>query len=195
MISRTILAIASSTALAMIAPAACADDLYSRGNWSALASDRMAERVGDTLTVVVCETSQATNTAGTGIKRSRSLSGSLSGGNSFNQSGQANLAGQTDGSRQTNRSDNMVAQISVVVDAVLPNGDLHISGQQTININGEKTNIKLKGRVRRADIASGNTVLSTRLADAAIDYDGTGYVNRSTKTGVATRIMNWLGIS
>lgn len=172
-----------------------AEDLYKRGNWAALASDRMAERVGDSLTVVIYETSQASNTAQSNVRKSRGLSGLIAGGNSFSQSGQANLSGQSDGSRQTNRAGTMIAQISVLVDAVLPNGDLHVSGQQVININGEHTNIKLKGRVRRADIEAGNTVLSTRLADAAIDYDGTGFVNRSTKSGIATRILNWLGLS
>lgn len=172
-----------------------AEDLYKRGNWPALASDRMAERIGDTLTVVISETSQASNSAQTDVKKKRGLSGLISGGNSFNQSGQISLSGQSDGSRQTNRAGAIVGQISVVVDAILPNGDLHVSGQQVININGEHTNIKLKGRVRRADIEAGNTVLSTRLADAAIDYDGTGFVNRSTKSGIATRILNWLGLS
>jgi flagellar L-ring protein FlgH len=171
-----------------------AEDLYKRGNWAALASDRMAERVGDSLTIVISETSQASNSAQTDVKKKRGLSGLISGGNSVN-SGQISLSGRYDGSRQTDRAGTMVAQISVVVDEVLPNGDLHVSGQQVININGEHTNIKLKGRVRRADIEAGNTVLSTRLADAAIDYDGTGFVNRHTKSRIATRILNWLGLS
>ena len=88
----------------------------------------------------------------------------------------------------------MVAQISVTIVRVLPNGDFQVSGEQQLNINGDKTNIRIKGRVRQADI-SNNAVLSTRLADAVIDYDGTGFVSRSAKAGFLTRVFNWLGLS
>jgi flagellar L-ring protein precursor FlgH len=172
-----------------------AADLYARGNWPALASDRLAERVGDSLTVVVYENSQASNSADSATERDRSLSGQIAGGGSSNLSGQIGLTGSSNGSRKTDRVGSMVAQISVIVDSVLPDGDLHVTGEQVMNINGERTNIRIRGRVRTADIAAGNTVLSTRLADAEIDYDGTGYFNRSAKAGLVTRIMNWLGLS
>jgi len=80
------------------------------------------------------------------------------------------------------------------VDGILPNGDLHVSGAQELNINGDKTNIRIKGRVRLADIAN-NAVLSNRLADATIDYDGSGFVSSSARPGLLTRIINWLGLT
>ena len=93
----------------------------------------------------------------------------------------------------TGRSGGMVAQISVTVESVLPNGDLKVAGEQQLNINGDKTNIRIRGRVRQADI-SNNAVLSNRLADAMIDYDGTGFVTNSAKPGLVARIFNWLGL-
>jgi len=80
------------------------------------------------------------------------------------------------------------------VESVLPNGDFQVAGQQTLVISGERTFIRLRGRVRRADISSGNAIVSTRLADAQIDYDGSGYVSRSGRPGPATRIFSWLGL-
>jgi flagellar L-ring protein FlgH len=80
------------------------------------------------------------------------------------------------------------------VTQVEPNGDLRVSGWQRLNINGESTNIKVSGRIRRDDVSSENTVLSSRLADAMIDYNGRGFASRSAKPGVVTRIFNWLGI-
>lgn len=188
-----LVAVALSSALAVSAPAAAAD-LYVGSEWPALASDRQASQVGDSLTVLIFENAIASNSAQVGTDRGSRVSGNVSGGQTFNESGQVALSGEFDGRGQTARSGKIVAQISVVVDAVLPNGDLHVSGEQLLNINGERTRLKLKGRVRRADITASNAVISTRLADVTIDYDGSGFVSRSARPGVVNRIFNWLGL-
>ncbi|MEO8113194.1 MAG: flagellar basal body L-ring protein FlgH [Phenylobacterium sp.] len=190
-LGRYALVIACGAALAL--PAAAAD-LYNRGGWSALASDRPAERVGDSLTVIIDQSSVASNSARNGSAKTTSVSGQISASPAYNRSAQLALAGDFSGSGQTGRADRMVAQISVVVDSILPNGDLHVSGEQTLNMNGEHIKIRIKGRLRRADISSNNTVPSTRLADASIDYDGAGLVSRGAKPGVVTRIFSWLGL-
>ena len=178
---------------ALAAPAA-AENLYARGNWPALASDRPAERVGDSLTVVIDQNSVASNSAQNGTAKSTNLSGQVTATKSYNRSASLALSGDFSGSGQTGRADKMLAQISVVVDAILPNGDLHVAGEQTLNINGEHIKIRIRGRLRRADISSSNTVQSTSLADASIDYDGTGFVSRSSKPGPVARFFNWLGV-
>ena len=114
--------------------------------------------------------------------------GSISAG-SFSKSANGTLNGGSDSSGSTDRSGQMVAQISATVESVLANGDLQIVGQQELHINGERTNIRVHGRVRAADISSTNTILSSRLADATIDYDGHGFVSRSAKPGIVTRIF------
>jgi len=88
----------------------------------------------------------------------------------------------------------MVAQISAVVDEVLPNGDLRVSGAQELNINRERTFIRVKGRIRAVDVTASNIVLSNRLADATIDYDGSGFLSKSAAPGLVARIFSWLGI-
>jgi flagellar L-ring protein precursor FlgH len=182
-----------AASIAVGGPAAAAD-LYSRDGWAALASDRTARNVGDILTIVVYENASAQNSASSGSKRSSQTSGGISADTAFNHSASLGLQSGSDDSGTTGRSGRMVAQISVTVDRIFPNGDLGVSGEQQLNINGDKTNIRIKGRVRSADI-SGNAVLSNRLADAVIDYDGSGFVSRSAKAGVLTRIVNWLGLS
>jgi flagellar L-ring protein precursor FlgH len=185
---------AASWTLALHAGSASAEDLFKPGVWAALASDRPAARVGDSLTVIIDEVSTASGSARNGSKRSSHFGGQVGNGSSLNASGSLDLGSSFDGSGQTQRVHKMVAQISVVVDAVLPNGDLHVTGAQALKINGERTNIRLKGRVRTADIDSDNSVLSTRLADAAIDYDGAGFVDSSSRPGLLTRAFNWLGL-
>ena len=181
------------TALCMATAPAGAADIYAGGNWSAMASDRNAHAVGDSLMVVVYESATATNTASSGSTKNSSFGGQLGAG-TFNQSANLNLQGQSDNSGTVGRSGGMVAQISVTVDQIMPDGDLHVSGAQQMIINGDKTNIRIQGLVRPADVMAGNMVLSTRLANATIVYDGSGFVSSSAKPGLVTRIFNWLGI-
>ncbi len=178
----------------LIPVSASADNLYRPGNWAALAADRHAAAVGDSLVVLVYENASAINSAGTSSKRLNGLSGGINAGSQLNTSGSLNLSGSYDGRGQTSRSGQMTAQLSVVVDRLLENGDLHIAGMQTIIISGERSHIKLEGRVRTADIGADNSILSSRLADAVIEYDGKGYSSRSAKPGIVTRIFNLLGL-
>ncbi len=186
------LAAAAALSLAWACPAAAAD-LFAPGSWGAMASDRLASRVGDTLTVIIDETSTASDSSRNGAKKTSHFGGQAA-ANATPYSGSLDLSTGFDGSGQTQRVHKMVAQISVTVDAVLPNGDLHVVGAQAMKINGEHTNIRLKGRVRLADISSDNTVLSTRLADATIDYDGAGFIDSNNRPGILTRIFAFLGL-
>ena len=161
-----------------------ATDLYKPGNWPALASDRPAEKVGDSLTVLIQEQSQAYDTTQNVTQGGAGVTGQDTAG-SYNKNGQLNVSGNYKVTGQHGRTGQLVAQISVVVDSVLPNGDLHVTGDQTISINGRKTEIHLNGRVRLADISPANTVMSSSLADATIVYGGHGPVQK---------VFSWLGL-
>lgn len=178
--------------LVLVGPAH-AEDLFNRGSWSYLAADRLADRVGDSITIVIDQSSVASNSAQNGTSKSTNLSGQVSTSKPYNGSARLSLNGAFAGSGQTGRADKVLAQISVVVDAVLPNGDLHVSGGQTLNISGEHIKIRVAGRLRRADITSNNTAQSTSLADATIDYDGNGFTSRGAKPGLLGRVFGWLG--
>ena len=171
--SRQVIGLLAGVVVSVLASAATADNLFVTDNFPALASDRAAQKVGDSLTVLIQEESQASDTTQNVGNSGAGLSGSYSTG-SDNGAAQLGLSGNYTATGQHRRSGQMIAQISVVVDNVLPNGDLHVTGDQLININGQKTQIHLAGRVRRADISSANTVFSTSLADANIVYGGPG---------------------
>lgn len=176
------------------APGAAAAQLYQHDNWAAMASDRRAAAVGDILTVIVLENNNASNTVQTGTSRNTRIGGEISAGSSLNESASAGLRGQFDGTGQTARSGRMVAQISVRVEQVYPNGDLGIAGASALNISGERTNIRIRGRVRAADITGTNTVLSGRIAEAQIDYEGRGFASRSGRPGILQRVFSFLGL-
>jgi flagellar L-ring protein precursor FlgH len=182
------------TLFVLLCAQAHAADLYQPDSWSALASDRNARKIGDSLTIIVYESATATNTASSGSSRNTDVGGDVSFGTTFSKSAKLGIQNGSDNSGTTGRSGGMIAQISAVVDNVLPNGDLHIAGSQVMNINGDKTNIRVAGRVRPSDISAANAVLSSRLADATIDYDGVGFISSSAKPGIVTRLFNWLGL-
>ena len=52
----------------------------------------------------------------------------------------------------------------------------------------------VRGRVRPDDINGQNAVLSSRIADANIEYDGKGFASRGAKPGIVTQIFSWLGL-
>ena len=81
-----------------------------------------------------------------------------------------------DGEGTTNRSGKLTARMSAVVKAVSPTGNLWVQGDKIVSVNQEDQHIVVQGWVRPEDIDSQNQVLSTRLADARIDYYGVGVV-------------------
>lgn len=179
--------------LAAAAPAA-AQDLYAGGNWPAMASDRRATAVGDTIAVVIAQSAESSNSTQNTSRKGSELSGSLRAG-SIDESGALSLGGGYSGEGQVRRSERMVAQLSVTIQEVLPNGDLRILGEQRMNVNGENTLIAVRGRIRPEDIRRDNSVLSSRIADAQIDYNGKGFVSRSAKPGLINRLFSFLGLS
>lgn len=172
---------------------ASAEDLYHRSPWAALAADHRAAAVGDALTVVVYQDTQATNSTKSDSKRSTQLGGSIGAGH-LNESGNLQFGGGYTGGGAVQRQDKIVAQITVSVRAVYPNGDLDVSGEQHLRLNGETTLIGIEGRVRPDDILADNRVLSSRIADARIIYDGHGFVSRSAKPGLVARVFRFLGL-
>jgi flagellar L-ring protein precursor FlgH len=170
-----------------------AEDLYHPSSWPALSADDKAANVGDTLTVLVLESAEATNSAQNNSRKKTDTSGSFSAG-SIDESANLEFGGGYTGRGETRRSEKLVAQLTVTVQKILPNGDLVIGGQQQLLVNGETTTIDVRGRVRRADISGDNTVLSGRIAEAQINYDGHGFVSRSAKPGIINRIFSFLGL-
>lgn len=175
------------------ATVARADDLYKSGNWAAISADRKAAQVGDMLTVVVYQTAESTNSSKSDSSKNTALNGGLSAG-SIKESGSLKFGGSYTGGGAVQKTERFVTQISVIVEAVLSNGDLEIGGRQRMHINGETSDIGVRGRIRPADITSDNRILSSRVADAQIDYNGRGFVSRSARPGVLNSIFRALGL-
>jgi flagellar L-ring protein precursor FlgH len=188
-----------ASALCVRTVPAVGEDLYKGGNWSALAADRKASRVGDLVTIQVLANNSASNTVTQGSKKHTGLDGSITAvtgphGRTFDRSGGLSASGTYEGQGTNARANRMAAELSASVTEVMPNGDLVITGWQALNISGERINIRVSGRVRAEDIDADNAIVSSRLADAKIEYDGKGFASRSAKPGIVQRVFGWFGL-
>lgn len=170
-----------------------AENLYKPGQTPALTADVKATNVGDILTVIIVQNAEARNSARNVTDRSSRAGGSFS-TQGTNEGFDISLGRDYTGIGEVRRSESFITQMSATVSDVYQNGDLQIAGTQFLQINGETTQIDILGRVRRYDIAANNTVLSTRIANAEIRYEGEGFVSDSARPGLLTRIFNALGL-
>ena len=79
--------------------------------------------------------------------------------------------------------------LTVTVDQVLVNGNLHVVGEKQIAINQGTEFIRFSGVVNPRTISGSNTVPSTQVADARIEYVGNGYINEAQNMGWLQRFF------
>jgi flagellar L-ring protein precursor FlgH len=173
---------------------AAAESLYDERSFRPLTADSKAFRVGDVVTVQVVENASASSASDTTTRRTNDISGSVTHPSGKIATADLALAGQFDGGGTTERNGKLVAQLTVTVKEVLPNGDLKIGGEQHLTIDNESQRIYLEGRVRPQDVSDANIVVSTRLADAHIVYLGDGDLSERQRRSWWRRIVDWLGL-
>lgn len=181
------------TAVLCFGSVASGQSLYKDSAWSHFATDYKASSVGDIVTIAIYQTAEARNAAQSASGRDTDIGGSISGG-SLDEAGDVSFSGKYSGRGETRRSGSIIAQVSAEVVDVYPNGDLLVEGKQQVLVNGEETVIGVRGRVRSIDVSSDNIVLSGRLANAEINYDGSGFVSRSARPGIISRLFSLLGL-
>src|SRR5262245_4742893 len=168
------------------------DALLERDSYRALVADQRAIRPGDNLTVLITESAVASTTAKTTTNKegavSLTASAARSGTNPYANtvSGSLDLNEDFKGGGRVERTGKLLARITVVVEAIEPNGMLVVQGEQEIVVNDERQRIAIAGRVRPQDIGTDNTVLSTRLAQARIEMIGHGLLAEKQKPGILT---------
>lgn len=177
------------------APTAQAQSLYDEATFRALTADHKSLRVGDVLTVQVIENAMATANADTGTQRRNTLGVdvSITRPSTHALIADAAVGSEFDGGGRTGRAGRLVAQITVSIREVLPNGDLLVAGEQQLTINDERQRISVSGRVRPQDITDTNVVPSTRIADADITYVGDGHIADRQRPAWWRQLLDFLG--
>lgn len=145
-------------------------------------SDSKAHRVGDIISVILSESTQAQKNAKTELKKANSatldpITGLGGTGVTFKDDAiQFGLNQTSDfkGDSKTNQGNSLSGNISVHVLRVLPNGNLMIRGEKWMTLNNGDEYVRLTGIIRAQDIGANNTILSSKVANARIQYAGTG---------------------
>ena len=176
--------------------------IYQPGFETNLYDDRKAYRVGDIITITLSERTQASKKAGSSMSKDSSanlgLTSLFGGGVSIdNPSTSLNplkaedlsldvgYSGtrDTDGESDANQSNSLTGSITVTVADVLPNGIIAVRGEKWMTLNTGDELVRIAGLVRADDIATDNTVSSTRIANARITYSGTGAFADASQPG------------
>lgn len=164
--------------------------IYLDSQATSLYTDLRAHKVGDIISVLLTESTKAKKSAGNQIKKSTdvNIKPVYLGGNDLMINGNP-LDARYQDSLDTNRgsdadqSNSLSGSISANVMQVLANGNLVIRGEKWITINNGDEFIRVTGIVRPQDITPENTVESPRLANARIQYSGTGAFADAQKVG------------
>ena len=183
-------------------PVVAAGSLYAAGNHG-LFEDAVANRIGDTLVIRIDERENATRDASTKLtkkdKTNRAVPNAL-GLMAALQAKVPNLdptklfATESDsdfsGNGSISRKGRLTATLPVRVRQVLPNGDLYVEGTKVVMVGAEEHHIYVSGVVRRWDIAEDNSVSSSRVADAEIEYTGRGDVSAQQSKGWLSKVVD-----
>ena len=176
--------------------------IYQAGFEQNLYDDRKAFRVGDIITITLNEKTQASKKANSDIQKDSktkmgltSLFGSGMTTNNPIGGGDLSLSAEYGGSRdakgdsQAGQSNSLTGSITLTVAEVLPNGILSVRGEKWMTLNTGNELVRIAGLVRADDIATDNTVSSTRVADARITYSGTGAFADASQPGWLDRFF------
>lgn len=160
--------------------------------------DAKASHVGDIVTVRIVENASGSKAAGTSTSRNSNLTASatpffgLPANTLTNLGAAGGFENSFDGDGSTTRSGSLTADVTAIVIAVYANGNMRIEGEREVLINNEKEYLSVSGIVRPEDVLQGNTVFSTVIADAKIEYSGSGVVSDKQRPGWFMRILDFI---
>ncbi len=147
------------------------------------------------LTVVVTEVASASASARTSADKEESVFGRINQPDERPWNLDLSFGNDFDGGGQIQRSGKMLARLTVMVQSVDAHGNLSVLGEQNIRVNNEEQRIALSGVVRPEDIGPDNTVASSRIADANIDFKGEGVLARKQSPGLLTKLFDLFGLN
>jgi flagellar L-ring protein precursor FlgH len=167
---------------------------------SLLFTDARALRTNDLVVIKIEEVADAKRSANTNLNRESSSEAQISAFlgvlEKLNKSGKVDLAGMSKsnfkGQGDTNRSEYLTATVPAMVSKVLSNGNLFIEGHRVILVNNEEQHFYISGVVRPIDIDQENSVKSSMVADAEIEFVGRGVLTDNQKQGWLSRFLGWV---
>lgn len=172
--------------------------IYQSGQQMELFADLKARRIGDVLTIVLNESTNASKNAITKTAKTTAVAntGPTLFGKTITTKGvpilntTLNGSDSFDGEGTSTQSNSLAGSLTVTVVDVQANGNLVVQGDKTLKLNQGDEFVHIGGVIRPADIATNNTVTSDKLADARISYSGKGVLDSTNRMGWLARFFN-----
>jgi len=185
--------------------------LFGQGD-NPLFSDRKAMHVNDLVTVVISETANSSNTgakalseadtsalgggifstggASTGTGASGTTKNAIGALNASTNAGfNTNSTSSYAGSGSATKNATFTTTVSARVVKILKNGNYFIAGKREILVDDQKQIIQISGVIRPYDIDQFNKINSSSVSDAKILYITEGDMDRATKQGWGTKLV------
>jgi len=170
---------------------------------SMLFTDARALRTNDLVVINVEEIASATRSANTDLDRESSAAAKIdaflgvlsklqSAGLDPNLSVGGSSKSSFRGQGKSDRSEYLTATVPALVRKVLANGNLFVEGHRVVLVNNEEQHFYISGVVRPIDIDQQNSVKSSMIADAEIEFVGAGDLTDNQKQGFLARHFGWL---
>jgi flagellar L-ring protein precursor FlgH len=172
--------------------------IYQSGREVVLFENPIAHHVGDIVTIVLNEQTAAQKSSSTNTSKATTdtLPGMTILGKALtvhgvpimsnNISDAAKFAGEGDSAQ----SNSLQGFVTVTVQKVLPNGNLYVKGEKWIGINQGEEYVRMTGIIRPIDLASDNSIASSKVANAKISYGGKGALADANAQGWLSRFFN-----
>jgi flagellar L-ring protein FlgH len=170
--------------------------IFQAASYRPLFEDRRARLVGDVLTIQIEERVTASQQSSSKVDKSGSAQAGVSVAplmkpnilDKFTQvEGSSKLASDAKG--QTDSTNTFSGTITVLVQQVLPNGNLLVTGEKQIGVNQNVDVMRFSGIVNPATIRAGNVVSSAQVAEARVEQRGRGDIGRSQGAGWLSRFF------
>lgn len=161
-------------------------------------SDKIATDVGDIVTIVVQERAEISASKSSSTDKSSQVADQISKLiNAIEIDGETpgldwGSASDFEGSGEISNSQSAESRLSVVVIDRLPNGNLVIEGMRKVTMANEVNFAVLRGFIRPTDIRADNTIPSSRVADAQIDFVAEGALTEAQRQGWLNRLYSFI---
>lgn len=162
-----------------------------------LFADRTASNVGDILTVIVDESTAISSTLSKVSNSQSKFSGTkidaffgIDIGRGLTEGIDATGLSSTTAGGTLTSVQTIISSSSVLVVDRLPNGNLVIEGAREQVVSGETQYVIIRGVVRKDDIAPDNTIMSSRIANAQIEFLNKGQIASTQKQGWISKLLD-----
>jgi flagellar L-ring protein FlgH len=172
---------------AIAANSATSGAIFNSGSYRPLFEDRRPRFVGDIVTINIAENTNAKKSGGNSGSKDSKLESAVT---SFLGKAipKASFSGSASGS-YADASNSFNGSVTATVIEVLANGNLVVSGEKQVSFDKSTEFVRFSGVINPDTISIGNTVSSTKVADARVEYRTSSKVDAAEVASMFARFF------